>query len=445
VSSIERHQHHQCAHKLSTKRINMLKHTSVAVTGLGVVAPGGQNAEAFHAQCLAGRSSIRTCLPDLVDGPRLAGIVDEWSPKEEDEGLDRFAILALRAAREAITHARLIEHDTRPVSGVRGEDIGVTFATAIGGTPMMERVFARLTDRGRRQLPFENPGPRLYEASMFNSVAARIGALAGAQNACLTVSTGCTAGIDAIGWAYESIVSGDARVMIAGAAEAPFANITFASFDIIGALSKRTADPKHASRPFDRERDGFVLAEGAAFVVLEDLEHARARGAAVLAEVMGFSSVNNAYHMTDLAPDGVPLGTALQQLLAMAGLSSRELSYVNAHGSSTPQNDVFETNAYKLAFGANAYNIPASSTKSMIGHPLSAASALGTICAIQSMRTGMLPPTINYSVPDPECDLDYVQNEARPARVEKAVVTASGFSGIHSALLLGSSSAEEAP
>jgi 3-oxoacyl-(acyl-carrier-protein) synthase len=405
---------------------------------LGVVAPGGAlDARSFHASCIEGKPCIRSCEFELLDGPRPAGVVTDFALADApDTELDRFALFALHASRQAAAQAGLLALGATNSEPVAAEDIGVTFATAIGGTPMMEQVFADLTDAGRRDLPFQDPGRRLYEASMFNSIATRIGALVGARGPCLTLSTGCTAGIDAIGWAYETICAGEARVMLAGAAEAPFANITFASFDIIGALSKRIHDPTRASRPFDKHRDGFVLAEGAAFLALEEWQHAEKRGVRPLAEVVGFSSANNALHMTDLAGDGRSMGDLLERLLARAQQSPEGISYVNAHGSSTPQNDLFETNAYKQAFGRRAYAIPASSTKSMIGHPLSAASALGTVSAILAMQSGRLPPTINLETPDPDCDLDYVPNAARPATIDRAVVTASGFSGIHSALLV---------
>jgi 3-oxoacyl-(acyl-carrier-protein) synthase len=418
----------------------MPRSARVAVTGLGVVAPGGAlDARSFHASCIEGKPCIVSRQFSLLSGPRPAGVVNGFKLSEPPEvELDRFAEFALHASRQAAYQAGLIDSEQRSTGCVPADELGVTFATAIGGTAMMERVFAELTDAGRNDLPFRDPGSRLYEASMFNSVATRIGALVGARGPCLTVSTGCTAGIDAIGWAYETICAGEARVMLAGAAEAPFANITFASFDIIGALSKRAHEPTRASRPFDKHRDGFVLSEGAAFVVLEDLAHAQARGVRPLAEILGFNSSNNALHMTDLAADGASMGDLLEELLDRAELAPEAIHYVNAHGSSTPQNDLFETNAYKQAFGRHAYAIPASSTKSMIGHPLSAASALGTASVILAMQSGRIPPTINLETPDPECDLDYVANAAKAGRVDRAVVTASGFSGIHSALLVGS-------
>ena len=415
----------------------------VVVTGVSVVAPNGVSVEEFFKNSLAGKCFIKEYKPDFSEiKSRIVGRIAEFDQllldlKLTDFGeADRYLVLALACAKQAILDANLTNGEGLLDSGVRSEDVGVTFATAIGGTSTMEKVFAELTNKGLVDLPLNELRDNLYDAAMFNSVASRIGSMIGAMNACQTISTGCTAGLDAIGHAFETVAIGDARVMIVGAAEAPITGITFASFDIVGALSKRNDDPARASRPFDGERDGFVLSEGAAFFVLEDLEHAMIRGANIIAEIVGFSSSNNAYHMTDLPRDGEALGKALMNLPNEAGDLWDSIDYINGHGSSTLQNDIFETNAYKRAFEAKAYNIPISSTKSMIGHPLSAASAIGTVAAILAITHNVLFPTINYETPDPECDLDYIPNQYREASVEKVVVTASGFSGIHSALLL---------
>jgi len=411
----------------------------VVVTGIGIVSPSGVGLEQFAVGNASGRSCVEpypVSFPELKS--RIAAQVRDFDPghfgfaRAEMEGLDRYARFGLVAARLAIDDAGLGATDC----GVAAADVGVSFATAIGGTPLMEEVFVRLTGAGEHLLRFESIGPGLYEASMFNSVAGRIGALLGAENACLTVSTGCTAGLDAIGHGYETVAAGDARVVIAGAAEAPLTGITFAAFDVIGALSRCNETPERASRPFDGWRDGFVLSEGAALLVLEELEHARRRGARIYGEVLSFASLNNAYHMTDLPPDGTAMAWMIEDALCLAGIGPEAVDYVNAHGSSTPQNDVFETNAYKQALGETAYRIPVSSTKGMIGHPLSSASAIGTVSALLAIRDAFVPPTINHEHPCVECDLDYVPNLGRRARVDTCLVTASGFSGIHSALVL---------
>lgn len=408
----------------------------VAVTGIGVVAPCGTDNVAFSSNLAAGSTGVVRYTSEWGSfKPRIAGVVPDFNferfnfDSEEIAVLDRFAQLGLAAARMAIDDANL--------AGVDGAEIGVSLATAIGGTPLMERRYAELTSCGAIPLRMEViGGTDLYEASMFNSLSSRIGAMAGAENQCVCVSTGCTGGLDALGYAYDVIAAGEAKVMIAGSAEGPLAEISFAAFDVIGAISKHADQPAKASRPFDAMRNGFVLSEGSAIFVLENAELARLRGARIYAEIIGFASKNNAYHMTDLPSDGEAMAIAIRDALKRAGVSPDQVEYINAHGSSTTQNDIFETDAYKKALGAWAYRVPISSSKSMIGHPLAAASAIGTASAIMAMNEGVLPPTINQEYPDLKCDLDYIPNHARKAKANTSLVTASGFSGIHSALVL---------
>lgn len=410
--------------------------SKVAVTGIGVIAPCGTNKASVALNLAQGRTGIvRYPSKWRSAKPRIAGVVPDFSRendklnRDEIVDLDRFAQLGLAAARLAIDDADL--------AGVDPSDIGVNLATAIGGTPLMERRYAELTDQGATPLPLEIAGgPDLYEAGMFNSLASRIGALVEAENQCICVSTGCTGGLDALGSACDLIEAGEAKVMIAGGAEGPLAEISFAAFDVIGAISKQVDRPAEASRPFDGKRNGFVMGEGAAFFVLEDAEFARKRGARRYAEILGFASRNNTYHMTDLPSDGNALAITIRDALKRAGVSPEQIQYVNAHGSGTPQNDLFETNAYKKVFGARACHVPISSIKSMIGHPLAAAGAIGTASAIMAMNTSLLPPTMNLDHPDPDCDLDYIPNQARQAQAHTSLVTASGFSGLHSALVL---------
>jgi 3-oxoacyl-(acyl-carrier-protein) synthase len=253
----------------------------------------------------------------------------------------------------------------------------------------------------------------------------------------MTVSNGCTAGIDAVAFGYETILDGEADVMLAGAAESPVSPISLACFDPIKATSRRNDDPARASRPFDRDRDGFTIGEGAAMLVLEEQGHARRRGARVYAEVLGYAGVCNAYHMTGLESHGRDMAKAIRLALDQAGLEPEAIGYINAHGSSTAQNDVHETAAFKEALGDHAYRVPISSIKSMIGHSLGAIGAIEMACCALVVDRGILPPTINYENPDPLCDLDYVPNVAREQRVDVVLSTGSGFGGFQSAMLFG--------
>jgi 3-oxoacyl-(acyl-carrier-protein) synthase len=310
----------------------------------------------------------------------------------------------------------------------------VLIANAICGTRLMETEFVSLTDSGRARLDPRRASRALYQSSTFNAASAEVAARNGFRGPCLTLSTGCTAGLDAIGMAAKLIRSGDADVMVTGASEAPITPIALAAFDVIGALSTgRNALPERASRPFDAGRDGFVLAEGCGILLLEERGHALARGAEPMAEVRGFGSCNNAYHMTDLPPDGADLARSIQLALENARIAPSEVDCVSAHGSSTKQNDTNETAAYKRVFGERAYDIPVTGLKSMTGHALAAANAIESVAAVLTLATGEIPPTINHEEPDPVCDLDYVPNVSVRRDVNVLVKNASGFSGIHSA------------
>jgi 3-oxoacyl-(acyl-carrier-protein) synthase len=314
---------------------------------------------------------------------------------------------------------------------------GVCLANAICGTRYMDEEFLRVTNGGKEPIDPRKARPHLYDAAMFNTPSIEIAARHKLAGFCTTVSTGCTAGSDAVGYAYELISQGEADVMVTGAAEAPLCPITFAAFDVINAISSaRNGAPETASRPFDKNRDGFVLSEGCGILILEELEHALSRGAYIYCEVSGFGSCCNAYHMTDLPAGGDPMVPCITRALADAGMGPEEIDYINAHGSSTRQNDVFETNAYKQVFGARSYDIPISSIKSMIGHPLAAANSLELVASALTFETDILPPTINQETSDPECDLDYVANKARERRVHHILKTSSGFAGVHSAMVL---------
>jgi minimal PKS ketosynthase (KS/KS alpha) len=418
----------------------------VAITGLGVISPCGIGAESFWQSLSAGRSATKP-LSDVTScalyggfdfGSQVIAEVDGFDPvalglPPEVARLDRYIQFAVAAALQALTDSGL------DLARTDRDRLSISLSTAICGTRQMESEFLAVTETGRTPIDPTLAGTDLYLASMSNTPSVILAAIIGAHGPCLTLSTGCVGGIDAIGYGYESIAYGDADVVIAGASEAPITPITTASFEIINCLSRRHNDrPEAASRPFDAGRDGFVLAEGCGIVVLEELEHARARGADVYAEVTGFSLGCNALHMTDLLSDGADLARTMTEALHNGGLSAGQVDHVNAHGSSTPQNDACESRALLTALGEHAREVPVNSTKSMTGHPLAAASAQEIVACALAFRHGFVHPTINYETPDPACDLDYVPNVGRPWQGDVILSDASGFSGLHAALALRS-------
>jgi len=410
----------------------------IVVTGLGVISPNGIGKTAFWQNTTGGKSGVRRMTEFDVSQFRsqIAAQVADFDPlklgltQEEAERMDRYVQFAVVGAQNAIEDARLL---------LEREDrwrVGVCLANAICGTRYMDEEFLRVTNGGKEPIDPRKARPHLYDAAMFNTPSIEIAARHGLEGICTTVSTGCTAGSDALGFAYEAIQNNETDVMISGAAEAPLCPITFAAFDVLNVISARNEQPEKASRPFDKDRDGFILSEGCGILVLEELGHALGRGAPIYCEISGYDSCCNAYHMTDLPSDGNSMVPCITSALESAGLNPEDIDYINAHGSSTRQNDVFETNAYKTVFGKKAYDIPISSLKSMIGHPLAAANGIEMVASALTFETDILPPTINQEVPDPECDLDYVPNEAREKRVGHLLKTSSGFAGVHSAMIL---------
>lgn len=411
----------------------------VVVTGLGVISPNGIGKERFWDNTVMGRSGVRRMTNFDVSQFRsqIAAQVVDFDPfafgltKEEVERMDRYVQFAVAGVESAVEDAKLV------LDKEERDGVGVCLANAICGTPYMEEEFLRVTNGGKEPIDPRKARPHLYDASMFNTPCSEIAARYQLGGICTTVSTGCTAGTDAVGFAYEVIQSGEANIIITGAAEAPLCPITFAAFDVINVISSaRNTTPEKASRPFDNERDGFVLSEGCGILILEELEHALSRKAHIYCQLTGFGSCCNAYHMTDLNNDGEGMKACINFALRDAELLPSDISYINAHGSSTRQNDVFETNAYKQVFGDRAYDMPISSLKSMIGHPLAAANSIELVATALTFEHSVLPPTINQEVPDPECDLDYIPNKARERRVEHVLKTSSGFSGVHSSMTL---------
>jgi act minimal PKS ketosynthase (KS/KS alpha) len=345
--------------------------------------------------------------------------------------LDRAAQFAVASTRECLTDSGLGLGDIDPAT------IGVSVGSAVGGTTTLEKEYVVLSDSGRQwEVDARYMSPHLFDAFVPSSLAAEVAWVAGAEGPATVVSTGCTSGLDAVGHARDLIAEGRADVMLAGAADTPISPIAVACFDAVKATSPRNDDPGHASRPFDRSRDGFVIAEGAAMFVLEELSRARARSAHVYAVISGFATRCNAYHMTGLKQDGREMAEAITAALGEARCAPDRVDYVNAHGSGTKQNDRHETAAFKRALGGHAYQVPVSSIKSMVGHSLGAIGSIEIAACALAIEHGAVPPTANLHEPDPECDLDYVPNTAREARLDHVLSVGSGFGGFQSAMIL---------
>jgi len=408
------------------------------VTGVGIISPNGLGKEACWQGMIRGVSAVERVTEFDVSlfNTKIAAQVRDFDPLklgltwEEAIRMDRYVQFAMVASKMALEDARL------DLSKVDKERMGVSLANAICGTKYMEEEFALVTDSGKKPIDPTIVRPDLYDASMFNTPSSEIAARYGLKGICNTISTGCTAGTDSVGFSFEAIGDDEEDLMITGASEAPITPITFGAFDTVNVLSVHNDDPHKASRPFDAQRDGFVISEGSGLLILEELEHAKRRGARIYCEVVGFGTTCNAFHMTDLPPEGDAMSECIIAALNDAGIKPRDLDYINAHGSSTRQNDVFETSAYKMALGDYAYKIPTSSLKSMIGHPLAGANGIELAMGALIFERNILPPTINQEEPDPLCDLDYIPNEARSKKVHCMLKTSSGFSGIHSAMVL---------
>lgn len=410
----------------------------VVVTGVGIVSPNGVGKEACWDGMISGRSAIKRVTEFDVSmfNTKIAAQVHDFDPiklglsRQEALRMDRYVQFGVVAARMAIEDSGL------NLSTINRQRMGVSLANAICGTKYMEEEFAMVTDSGKNPIDPSMVRPDLYDASMFNTPSSEISAKFGLQGVCNTISTGCTAGTDSVGFSMEAIQDGEVDIMVTGASEAPITPITFGAFDTVNVLSTLNDEPEKASRPFDAKRNGFVISEGAGILIVEELEHAKKRGANIYCEIVGFGTTNNAYHMTDLPPEGHAKAKCINIALRSAGVKPQEIDYINAHGSSTRQNDVFETNAYKMVFGDYAYKIPISSLKSMIGHPLAGANGIELAIGSLIFERNILPPTINQEFPDPNCDLDYIPNKSREKKVNYMLKTSSGFSGIHSAMVL---------
>jgi 3-oxoacyl-[acyl-carrier-protein] synthase II len=396
----------------------------VVITGLGIICPLGNDVPTVWSRLLAGQSGIGVITK--FDASRLtsriAGEVRDFNPEDFMERraarrMDLFAQYAVAAARQAAQHAGL-DVDAEP------ELIGATVASGVGGLGTFEQQARVLLTEGPRRL-----SPFLAPMMLPNMAAAQVSLELGLKGPLSAVCTACSAGANAIGDAFEIIRRGAAEAMLAGGTDAGINEIGVGAFDVMRALSPRNEAPEQASRPFDAGRDGFVIAEGAGILVLEELEHARARGARIEAEIVGYGMSSEAFHMTRPDDTGEPQARAMAAALREAGMSTDEVDYVNAHATSTPAGDIGETRALKLAFGPRMAEVPVSSTKSMTGHMLGAAGAVEALFCVRVITEGAMPPTINLTDPDPACDLDYVPNVARTAPVRAAMSNSFGFGG----------------
>jgi minimal PKS ketosynthase (KS/KS alpha) len=407
------------------------------VTGVGVIAPGGVGREKFWEMITAGRTATRRITFFDPSGFRSQIAAEcDFDPRttslddQEIERMDRYVQFAVVAAQEAMQDSGL------DLEQVDRDRMGTSLGSAVGGTTYLDVAYVPVSNNGKEWLvDFDAGLPFLYQALVPSSLANEVALKFGACGPAMVISTGCTSGIDAIGYGYQLIQDGEADIVIAGASESGISPIAMACFDPIKATSANNKDPEHASRPFDRDRDGFVMGEGSAVLILEELEHAQARGARIYCEVVGFANRGNAFHMTGLRPDGLEMAEAIKDAMQQANIQPSDIDYINAHGSGTKQNDRHETAAYKRTLGEQAYSIPISSIKSMIGHSLGGIGALEMATCALTINRGVIPPTANWENRDPECDLDYTPRVARKRQVDVALSTGSGFGGFQSAMI----------
>ena len=404
----------------------------VGITGIGLLTPlGNDTASTWRALC-EGRSGIGhiTRFDTSQHGVKIAGELRGFDPLEymdrkEVRRTDQFVQFAVAATKQAVADAGL-DIASMP------DDVGVVIGSGSGGLTTLDQQFHVFFERGPDRV-----SPFFITMMVADMAAGYVSMMLGARGPNFATVSACATGANAIGEAFEIIRRSDARAMVAGGTEAGSTPMTLAAFDNMHALSRRNDEPERASRPFDAERDGFVLSEGSGVIILEDLESARARGAHVYAEVLGYASTSDAHHVTEPAAGGAGLARAMRKALAKANVRPDEVGYINAHGTSTPPNDREETAAIKSVFGEHAKALAISSTKSMTGHMMGAAGGVEIAVTALALRDGCLPPTINYEHPDPECDLDYVPNQARHKDIRIAMSNSMGFGGHNAVVVLG--------
>ncbi len=404
----------------------------VVITGLGVISPNGIGIDAFWKALSSGRSGIgRITHFDASSYPsQIAGEVKDFDPlnfmsPKSARRMDRFAQFSVGATSMALEDANI------EITEKNSDRIGISLGSALGGIPCAEAQHSVFLEKGLNRV---DPliAIKIFSGASTSHVSIEFG-IKGHSN---TIGGACAAGTDSVGYAYYSIKNNLADIMIAGGAEAPIVPLTFGAFCLIDALSKRNGDPTRASRPFDKERDGFVMSEGAGVLILENLESALKRRANIYAEILSYGTTNDAYHMVQPKPTGEQAEKAIEMALKFGNINPKEIDYINAHGTSTPLNDKVETQVIKKVFGEYAYRIPVSSTKSMIGHTLGAAGAIELIASVLAIKNQFIPPTVNYEFPDPECDLDYVPNIGRKTIVKTVLKNSYGFGGKNSAIVI---------
>lgn len=403
----------------------------VVITGMGAITPIGNDVASYWDGLIEGKNGIDfiTHFDTEKFKVKLAAEVKNFIPenymdRKEAKRMDRYCQFAMAAAKEAIENSGLdLENENR-------YRMGVLIGSGIGGLATIEKEVKTLVEKGPNRV-----SPLFIPMAISNMAAGNVAIKYGAKGICSCVVTACASGTNAIGDAFHLIRNGVSDVMITGGAEGSITELALAGFTNLTALSNSN-DPDRASTPFDKERSGFVMGEGAGIVILESLEHALNRGAKIYAEVVGYGATGDAYHMTSPAPDGEGGARAMQLAIEDAGIDKSDISYINAHGTSTPLNDKFETAAIKAVFGEQAYKVPVSSTKSMTGHLLGAAGAIEAIACAKALEEGIIPPTIGYSNPDPDCDLDCVPNKARKAELQYALSNSLGFGGHNATIIL---------
>ena len=412
--------------------INNPNSNRVVITGMDVLCPLGRDTAATWENLVAGKSGIdyiTLCDPEPLE-TKFAGEVKGFEPTDYMERkaarrMDRFAQLAVAASQQALRQSGL------QINAGNQDNIGVVIGSGIGGlTTLFEQTKVLLEKGPERVSPF------LVPMMISDMAAAQVSIALGLKGLNLCTTSACSSGSDAIGAAFELIKNGNAEVMVAGGTESIINQIGIAAFNALKAISTRNDEPQLASRPFDTERDGFVIGEGAAVLILESLDHARERGADILAEILSYGATADSYHVTQPIENGEGAARAMQMALQKAGITARDIDYINAHGTSTPLNDATETRAIKTVFGDYAYRVPISSTKSMTGHLIGGAGAVEAFICVMVIQNGIIPPTINLTHPDPECDLDYVPNVARQARVTTTLSNSFGFGGHNSVLII---------
>jgi 3-oxoacyl-[acyl-carrier-protein] synthase II len=404
----------------------------VVITGIGLVTPIGLNTSENWDSLMAGRSGVSTITRFDISrfNTKIAGEVKNFDPleyieKKELKKMDRFIHYAIAASEQALADSQL------KISAENAENVGVIVGSGMGGIETITHYHNICEEKGPDRV-----SPFFVPALALNLAAGQISIRSGAKGPNFSAVSACSTGTHAIGDAYHIIKRAEAEVMIAGGTEATIVPVAIAGFANMTALSSRNDAPEKASRPFDAERDGFVMGEGSGIIILEELEHAQRRGAKIYAEVIGFGMNSDAYHITSPAPDGSGAARCMELALKSAGIQGNEVDYINAHGTSTPVNDAMETKAIKLAFGEHARKILVNSTKSMTGHLLGAAGAVETAYTALTLYHQVSPPTINQEHPDPECDLDYVANKARKAELHVGMSNSFGFGSTNACVVL---------